>query len=209
MSSRGASVDVLAEIAASSNKPFHLFEVRLSGGTTYATDAFKNVIWNGNTYYALGTLVTFSGVEETVDLNVTTASVTLSGVDQTMVANLLTYKYIDRQLIIYKAFFNASDSVIVNPISIFNGRCDSPSIMENPDDGTCSITLTASAHFIDFERRPGRHTNHAEQQLWFPGDKGFEYVSQLNKQIMWGSTPKNASSGGSSLVPRGYSGDQK
>jgi hypothetical protein len=59
-------------------------------------------------------------------------------------------------------------------------------INENPDEGSCTIAISATSHWVDFERRPGRHTNHAEQQVWFPGDLGFEFSSEIVKEIRWG-----------------------
>ena len=77
--------------------------------------------------------------------------------------------------------------VVIDPIAIFDGRADSPMIEEDPDSGKCVVVLAAAQHWVDFERRPGRHTNHEEQQIWFPGDKGFEFVSGLNREIKWGA----------------------
>jgi hypothetical protein len=49
------------------------------------------------------------------------------------------------------------------------------------------VRVRATSLFADFERRTGRHTNDAEQQIHYPGDKGFEFVSELrDKQINWG-----------------------
>jgi hypothetical protein len=61
-----------------------------------------------------------------------------------------------------------------------------PVIQENPDEGTCTLAIEAASHWVDFERRSGRHTNHAEQQVWFAGDKGFEFASEVMKDIPWG-----------------------
>lgn len=186
-SNRGASAPVLAEIAADANAPVHLFELYLPGATTYATDAFRAVEWGGNTYPALGHFLAFDGIEETADLAVTQVRVQMSGVDQSLISLLLSYDYIDRRLVIRQGFLDASDTLIIDPLAIFDGRCDAPEISEDPDTGASGITLAASSHWIDFERTPGRHTNHEEQQIWFPGDLGFEYVSQLNRQIKWGA----------------------
>lgn len=186
---RGASASVQTEIAKAANQPIHLFELYLDGATTYATDAHRSIEWNGNTYPALGHFLGFEGVEESADMVISQARVSLSGVDQTLIAAVLAHEYIDRRLCIRKGFMDSAsaDAVIVDPIPIFDGRVDAPEIAEDPDARTCVVTISASSHWIDFERAPGRHTNHEEQQTWFPGDLGFEYVSQLNRQIKWGA----------------------
>ncbi|MBS1188905.1 MAG: hypothetical protein H6R10_697 [Rhodocyclaceae bacterium] len=188
MSGRGASQAVQAEAAKPSSQPVHLFELYLDGAATYATDAYREIVWNGNTYPAVGHFIGFDQIEETADLKVSQTAVVLSGVDQSEIAGVLTHNYIDRRLVIRKAFLSTlDDTVIIDPISILDGRCDAPVIEEDPDSGTCTVSVPVSSHWIDFERTPGRHTNHDEQQIWFPGDLGFEFVSRLNKDIKWGA----------------------
>jgi len=101
---------------------------------------------------------------------VTQVSIQLSGVVQDSIALLLSNNYIDRRVVIYKGFYKRG-RVVVDPISIFDGRADSPVIEEDPGSGKCTVTLSAAQHWIDFERLPGRHTNDAEEQIFFPGDK--------------------------------------
>lgn len=188
MSGRGFSAAALAQINAAQNAPFHLFEAYFDSGTAYATDAARPVVWGGHTYLADGQLLAYDGVQETADLQVTEAHVQLSGVDQTWVALVLAENYIDRRLVIYKAFLDpATDALIVDPGAIFDGRMDAPTIEEDPASGKCTVSLTATSHWTDFERRPGRHTNLAEQQTFFPADTGFRYVSEQTKQITWGA----------------------
>lgn len=183
---RGASAGVITEMGLDANRPIHLFELYLDGATTYATDAWRTMVWNGNTYPALGKFLDYDGIEEASDLTISQCRVQLSGVDQSLIAAILQHEYIDRRMVIRKAFLSGASAVIVDPLPIFDGRVDSPEIEEDPASGKCLVTLAASSHWIDFERTPGRHTNHEEQQIWFPGDLGFEYVSQLNREIKWG-----------------------
>ena len=188
MSGRGASPALISEAAKPSNQPVHLFELYLDNAFTFATDAYRTLTWSGSTYVANGHFLSFDQVEETADMKVSTTNVVLSGVDQSVIAHVMTHAYMDRRLVIRKGFLDTNDQLMVDPIPILDGRVDAPQIAEDPDSGTCTVSLSVSPHWIDFERKPGRHTNHQEQQIWFPGDLGLEYVSQLNRQIKWGST---------------------
>lgn len=187
MSGRGASTAFRTELAKDANRPIHLFELYLDAASTFATDAYRTITWNGNTYVANGRFLDYDGIEETADLSAGQTRVTLSGVDQSEIAGVLSHEYIDRRLVIRKAFLADDESVVVDPIPILDGRCDAPAVVEDPDSGLCTVTLTAGNHWIDFERKAGRHTNHQEQQLHYPGDLFFEFVSQINKPIKWGS----------------------
>ena len=183
---RGASGAVVTQLGNAASEPCHLFEFYLDDQTVRTTDAYRNLVWGGNTYIGAGNLLNFDGIEESATLQVASARIQLTGVLQDSISLLLSHNYIDRRIVIYKAFISGA-GVVVDPIPIFDGRADSPIIEEDPSAGTCMVTLSAAQHWIDFERRPGRHTNDAEEQIWFPGDKGFEFVSSLNKPIKWGS----------------------
>lgn len=186
MANRGATEAVLMELAKSQNQPFHLVEVGFDNGPLYLTDAWTNVSWAGHVYTALGHFLGFSDIEESIELSVANLTAQLSGVDQSAVSSVLTENYIDRPVRIYKGFFNDAMAVVADPILIFEGRMDAPVIVENPEDGSCTVSITASNAWVDFERKSGRHTNHEEQQLFFPGDKGFEFCSEITADIIWG-----------------------
>jgi hypothetical protein len=186
MADRGASAAVITELGKSQNRPFHLVEVVFDVTPIYITDAWMNISRNGQTYTALGHFLGFSDIEESSELQVANLTAQLSGVDQSVISAVLTENYIDRPLRIYKGFLDGNMAVIANPVLIFEGRMDSPVIQENPDDGSCVVSVSATNAWVDFERLSGRHTNHEEQQIFFPGDMGFEFVSEITQEITWG-----------------------
>jgi hypothetical protein len=183
---RGAGTDVIAAIEADRNQVVHLFRADFASGTVYATDAYRSITWDGNVYLANGHLLAYEGVEESAELQVAQARFALSGVDQSLVSLVLIENVIDRRVRVWTAFLNTDDAIIGDPIMIFDGRMDAPTIDEDPTTGTCTVSIAASNQFADFNRRAGRRTNDAEQQGLFPGDKGFEYVSALTRSITWG-----------------------
>ncbi len=186
MPDRGATAAVQTELGKSRLQPVHLVEVLFDTTPIYMTDAWTDVVWDSKTFIALGHFLGFSDIEETAELQVANLTAQLSGVDQSLIAAVLSENYIDRTLNIYKAFLDGNLAVIADPVLIFSGRMDSPVIDENPDDGTCTVSVSASNAWVDFERKSGRHTNHTEQQIYFPGDKGFEFVSAVTSEITWG-----------------------
>lgn len=193
---RGASASVVTEIGAAKNQPIHLIKFSFDDGDVCLTDAYRDIAWNGDTYQATGHFLNMSDIEESSELQVDSVSIMLSGVDQSWIGTLLTKNYIDRQVKIYLAFLNTSENVVSNPVLIFDGRMDAPVIADNPDDGTCEITVGVASQFVDFNKVAGRLTNHEDQQIYFPGDKGFEFASEVVKEIIWGrlntvSTPDN------------------
>lgn len=193
MSGRGATSAVQAQITAEQNRVFHLFELYLSGVTVRVTDFNRPITWGGNTYEGLGVLLDYEGIDESLGLQVQQIKIRLNVADPGLISAILQYHYIGRRVVVRKAFADSDWNLIIDPVPIFDGRVDVPEINENPDDGTCIMTLYASSHLIDFERVAGRHTNHAETQVYFPGDKGFEYADQLaGREITWGAASQEA-----------------
>jgi len=201
MSGRGASAAFLTESAKAANQPAHLFEARFDaadGGTLYFTDSYRNITWGGNTYTALGHLIGFTGLTESAELRITDVRVTFSAVDQTMVSQVLQKQYLDRRLVIYKAFFDeATQAIVVDPVSIHDGRMDEPTLNEDPEGGRSTVQVVSHDQFADFERKSGRHTNPTDQALFFPSDKAFDMVAQnagSQVTLTWGA-PAPAAAG--------------
>ena len=193
MADRGGTSAVLTQIAAAENRPVHLIDVEFSGGTEYVTDSFQAITSGGNSYTALGDYVSISEIQESGGIEVSTVTLQLSGVDKDHITNVLGENYIDRPITIAKGFLDTSNALISSPITIFSGRMNAPVITENPDSGTSVVTVTATSHWVDFERRPGRSTNHSLQQIHFSGDKGFEFASEVAQQITWGKSTIDSS----------------
>jgi hypothetical protein len=191
MSDRGMSAAVLTEIAKSQNQPFHLIEVYFDSGTIYMTDSFKDISWNSKTYLAAGSFLTFSDINEQNAITVSDIDVQLSGVDRTFMVTILSENFIDRELIIRKGFLNTSSAVIVDPIIVYSGKMDQPTIVESGE--TCTVSVKVANLFVDFLKSNGRFTNNESQKLHFPNDNGFAYAYQIIKEVNWG---KEGTTGG-------------
>ena len=188
MANRGSTSAFQTEIVKSQSQPIHLIDVVFDDTTHRLTDAFITITYDGNAYSALGYLLNFSVIEETSEILANRLSIQLSGVGSTYINEVLTPDYIDRQVIIRKGFLNSSNALIADPIIIFDGRMDNPSISENGSDGSATVTITASNQFINFSMINGRYTNNASQQLFYDNDNFFSYASEINKDVQWGAT---------------------
>lgn len=174
------------EVAKLQNRPVHLVSVHLDSGAVYMTDSYKEIVYDSNTYQAVGHFLGFSDIEEAAEVIVSSLTLTLSGVDQVWISSFLSEDYIDRTVKIHTAFLDDAQALVVDPVLIFEGRIDSPVIEDDPEGGTSTIGVSVTNAWVDFSRKTGRHTNHEEQSLHFAGDKGFEFSSEIVKDIIWG-----------------------
>ena len=185
MSGRGMTTAMKNAISGDSIVGGHLLEVILDSQTHYLTDLFNDVDWNGNTYIALGHFLQFDKIDETSDVRVNDVTVTLSGVDQSFISIFLQNDYVNRRARIYFAAWNGS-SLVTDPVMLIDGLMDQPVIADNPETGLSTVAVRVSNQWADFDRITGRRTNHDLQQIYFPGDKGFEFASQQYRQLTWG-----------------------
>ncbi|MCX7208192.1 MAG: hypothetical protein NT086_19855 [Proteobacteria bacterium] len=182
---RNLAAGTLAEMGAAQQRCVHLLDIVLDGETVSITDDVTAVVVGPKTYMATGHLLQFDHDGDADGMQINALTVTLSGVDKSMIASALKYDFLGRRLTLLRAYFDVN-GVLQAPFMLFDGRCDGPAIEENPDDGTCTVQVKASSHFVDFERVRGRLTNLESQQQWFPGDKGFEFVAAQAQDIQWG-----------------------
>lgn len=188
MADRGASAAVLAELSADSLRIGHLFELVLDSGSVRLTNAFQSVTFDSNVYNATGNQVGFTNLEESGQVEISDVEMKLSGVDQSWISRVLSENYIDRQMKIHVAFFDATWALISDPVLIFDGRADAPRVEIDPANGSSVVALRGTNHWVDFEKPSGRRTNHQEQQVFFPGDNGFEFASTIKADLKWGSS---------------------
>lgn len=150
----------------------------------YLTDRGHDISYGGNTYQASSHLLSVANVNESSDIRVNSLDIELSGVDQAYIASFLGTSYIGRQVIIYKAFLDDNGAIIGAPVMFYDGRIDGFSINQN--DKTATLNVSVASHWSDFEKKSGRYTNPNSQELFFSGDKGFDFAAFIVKDLKWG-----------------------
>jgi hypothetical protein len=163
------------------------------------------LVYEENSWYGTGNLLTFDTVEETSEIAAKGATVTLSGVPSEVLSLALSEPYQGRQAKIYFGTF-ATDALLTESSNyllfedggkimledartslteIFAGYMDQMNIEEGPDSST--IQLSIENKLIDLERpRTSRFTS-AYQKSLFPNDLGLDFVEDLQtKELYWG-----------------------
>jgi hypothetical protein len=192
--SRNLSSGVQDAISAAQVSPIILFEGSFASGTVYVWSGYGDLAWGGNTYVGVGTLGAISSVAEASEVSAKGITVTLSGIPSDMISLVLSDVRQGAVGKVHMGFLNSSGAVIDDPILMFEGKLDIPSIQEGAD--TSSITLSYESRLIDLQRaRESRYTNE-DQQRAFAGDLGCEYVASLQEfSVTWGkSTSTNTGS---------------
>lgn len=153
----------------------------------YITDYFNDITYNGIEYSAIGSFLGLSTIDSSSDLQVQDIKLTLEGVSQTYISYVLQYYYIDRECEIHKVFLNSStDAIIGDPVKVFEGRLNNPTIQDDPTSGSTTVALTISNYLSDFDKRPTRFTNDTQHKGLYPDDNFFSKWGKIDKEIIWG-----------------------
>ena len=134
----------------------------------------------GNDYIGVGNILDISAIEETAELAVKGATITLSGVSSEALSLALSEPYQGRVCNIY---FGVVGELAAN--QLFSGYIDQMNIADGGD--TTSINLMVENRLIDLERaRVARFTSGYQKSL-YPDDLGLDFIEDLqDKDIVWG-----------------------
>lgn len=184
--SRGLSGSVLTEIAKSQRHLAHFFEFGFST-PEYYTSHPRDLSWNSINWVSSGNVIEVGDIVEDINSNVNSVQMTLSGANTANYSVALSENYVHLPVKIYMAFIDSSDNVI-DAANLLDGRIQYFSFDENQFSGKATLTWEVASHWADWERKAGRYTNNADQQVYFPGDEGFEFAGQVVKELLWGRT---------------------
>lgn len=187
--------------------PFFAVELQFDGANTLRmwTGQGTLVLQDGTEWVGLGTLLNISSIEETSEMAVKGASITLTGVPSAVLSLALSQPYQGRVCNIYFGTFSTGailqeggsyillqDGSKINLQDgsagfnqVFSGYMDQMNIQENAD--TSTIELLVENKLVDLERaRVARFTSGYQKSI-YPSDLGLDFLEDLqDKQIPWG-----------------------
>ena len=168
------------------------------------------VLADGTEWIGLGQLLNISAIEETSEMAVKGASISLSGIPSNLLSLALSEPYQGRIAKIYFGTFQqgsllqeTSDYILLQDGSRINleststgfnellsGYMDQMNIEESGD--TATIEMMVENKLIDLERaRVARFTSGYQKSV-YPGDLGMDFIEDLqDKKISWGRAETN------------------
>lgn len=161
---------------------FFAVKLEFDSGTVRLWSGYGEKTLLGETYTGAGTLLQISDVEETAELSAAGVTLTLSGGPLELEALALSEPYQGRPA---KVYFGVSANGAVAMTELFTATMDTMDIEESAE--TTSIQLQIENNLVDLERaRVRRYTNNFQQSR-FPGDRGLEFVEDLQtREIIFG-----------------------
>lgn len=181
--------DVITQINSAEISPILLFEAEFASTTFRGWTGVGDLSYGGNTYLGTGNLISVSNITEESDGSARGISVTLNGLPSSIVYIALSDVRQNKSGKIYLGFLD-NGSLVSSPVLVFEGRLDVPTMNENPDGA--SLTITYESRLIDLERPRVQRYTHEDQQRLYSGDLGCEFVPTLQDlSITWGKGTNN------------------
>ena len=170
-------------------RPLLACELEFSTGTLRFWNGYGDLTMtaggSSNTFTGLGDLIGVSAISESDQVEAIGATLSLTGIKSSIISAALSANYTNRNASIFLGLFDTNKSVISDVYTLFKGKMDIMKIDEGPESAT--IVLSLENRLIALDRSKERRYTHEDQQLSFPGDKGFEFVPDLqDKEIIWG-----------------------
>jgi hypothetical protein len=177
------SIAMFAEIAFADNT-LYLFSGM--GSITPAGPAYSaaSTFPYGQTFTGVGWLGKVSSIPQTMKVQAQNVSLALSGIPSSLVSEAVGQVRIAGTLTLWYGFFDSSGNVLADPVQVFSGSLDQPSLTD--DATTSTIAISCENTLLSLNLAPNRRFDDPDQQLRFTGDLGFSFVQALqNIQLFW------------------------
>ena len=177
------------QLTSGSLRPFYAIKMNFISGTLLLATTYADLVIGGNTYLGTGNIIGVSPITETSDTRASGLEIVLNGLDTSILSAGLTE---DTQGMVVEVYFgvltttNNADAVVETPYQIFSGFIDSMVLEENGEES--SLKFTVENKLITLEIPTDRRYTDQDQQNFFSGDKGCNFVTSLqDKSVAWGA----------------------
>lgn len=182
---RGLDPAIQAHLDSRRIKPIYLVNADFQDGIIYLTNYCRDIEFGGQTYIAGGSLLSFDGIQESLELEAAQASITLSGIGQGVQALVLEQNFVNNPLQVYTAFLDSNDQIIDEPFLTFEGKMDGMTFTDDFENGTSTVSIPLTSQWARFDDINGRKSNPREQKTLFPGDTFFDLVPKLVEKNLY------------------------
>jgi hypothetical protein len=144
----------------------------------------------GQAFIGVGQLGRISAIPQTNKVAAQNIVLSLSGIPPGLVTEAVAQVRITGSATVFLAFFGPSGAVIADPIQVFAGSLDVPTLDDSGE--TSTISITAENPLLLLNEAPNRQFDDMDQQIYFPGDLGLSFVDTLgNLALFWPSPLQN------------------
>jgi hypothetical protein len=131
----------------------------------------------GQIFTGLGWLGQIESIPQTTQVTAENITLTLSGIPLHLLGDAINAVRLSGSATVWLAFLDANNNVIPDPLQLWQGETDVPSVVDGAE--TCTLSLTVENALIALNLASNRRFTTIDQQLDFPGDAGFDFVTAM------------------------------
>lgn len=191
ITSRVVTVALFAKIAFADNTLYFwsgLGSITPSGPAWSSLSTFPY----GQAFTGLAWLARLSSIPQTTKTQAQNITIGLNGIPSSLVLEAVNQVRVSGTATIWLAFLNSTGAVIADPLQLFSGSLDVPSLTDSGD--TSAISITCENSLLALNLAPNRLFDDTDQQLYYPGDLGFSFVDKLANIALFWPAPLNIGS---------------
>lgn len=176
-----------AAVTASRAVGAFLAELEFRSGVVDIWTGRGTLNWKGRSFFGFGHLQGISEVTTDNQVQANGLTFALSGVTLTSDTKPLL-AYVQNEVRqgksgrLWFALFDSSGAMIVEPDLVFDGLMDVPLIRISGD--SFDISISCESRLARLQTRPGLRWDNETQRRFFPTDRGFEYVPELQNKVV-------------------------
>src|SRR5579864_6694109 len=138
----------------------------------------------GQTFIGLGWLAKISSVPQTTKVQSQNVVLTLSRIPSPLILEATQQVRLTGTARVWVGLFDSNNNLLADPVGIFSGAMDVPSLTDGGNTSTISISCENS--LLSLNLAPNRQFDDPDQQIYHPGDLGLSFVNKLqNLQLFW------------------------
>lgn len=194
---RGLPAGLVAALRDDTVRLVFAVELHFDSGTERLHSGLGPLTFGGNTYQGAGDLAEIGILEEGTDLSPYAITLGLSGIDQDILAIALGEQYYNRGVTVYLGAISDAGALVTDPVVVFSGYIQSMSLVAGDPEAGDSVTLTCESELALLDRSSNLKYTDIQLQSEYPGDKGLEYLEQMEdaRPVWRGSSQALAGTG--------------
>jgi hypothetical protein len=130
----------------------------------------------GQVFTGMGWMGRIDSVPQTSELTAENITLMLSGIPVELLGDVINSVRLTGTATLWLAFFS-NGVLLPDPLQLWLGALDVPTVTDGAD--TCSVSITVENALLALNSASNRRFTTLDQQLDFPGDTGFDYVSAM------------------------------
>jgi hypothetical protein len=185
---RNLSPAVLAALAAPQKSMALFLEIVFVTETVWLWSGLGNMssagpAWDpaatfpyNQTFTGLGWMGRIESVPQNSELTAENMTLQLSGIPAELLGDTINAVRLSGSAQLWLGFFS-SGVLLADPLQLWDGELDVPTVSDGGD--TCTVSITVENSLLALNLASNRRFTTLDQQLDFPGDSGFDYVCAM------------------------------